>query len=446
MDPVDEKELMLSRTGSFWYRTLSEDDRKIARTLTSISCRTRINRQVQECTNRVLGGGYYRDSYRVLHFTDKDVFWMGMERPLQARTTAKINDLEFTWREHNLKEAPSSWVYDEFIRFGAEISGVPTLFPRIEGEEVVFPGNYRVRYCLHVDKNAFVESIRDNFGRILTQGTDFISFFGSVWFKENPLQNFPDFKIATESVVYRVPNLYSYTLQLDDVYGPVDRVVEYYRSHQSVKKFYLAAAQAGGFAVIREDCCVKSVAPLLRGVTYIMDDGSRYDAPYTHKVLPVRTKLKKDDVIGGLMLRLDASTGEMTQMEEMPVLFGIYGPADAMPGDVSYIKTGSAFPVCDLIARNAVGTVSIGGTPYPALEGAGADKYKALLGPEPAGDVVEGNVMDYVRNTLLKDRCVVVRINEGFVSRDTQLRLDAFIRREAPLGVALTYSPITSTI
>lgn len=446
MDPVDEKESMLSRTGSFWYRTLSDEDKKIARTLTSVSCRTRINRQAQEWTNRLVGGGYYRDAYRVLRFSDKDVFWMGMERPLQARRTEKINDLEFTWREHNLKEVPSSWVYNEFIKFGAEIDGIPTLFPRIEGDEVVFPGNYRVRYCLHIDKNVFVESIRDAFGRILTHGVDFVSFFGAIWFKENPLQNFPDFRIHTESIVCRMPNLYSYTLQLDDVYGAVDRVVEYYRSHQSIKKFYLAAAQAGGFAVIREDCTIKTVVPLLNGVSYITNDGGRYDAPYVHKLLSPGTKLHADDVIGGLMPRFNPSTGKMEQMAGVPVLFSMYGPDDDLMEDIPYIRTGTAFPVDDLIARNEVGVVAVGGTPYPSFEGPGANKYKALLGPEPTGDEEEGNVMEYVRNVLLKDRCVIVRVNEGFVSREMQLHLDAFIRREVPLGAVLTYSPIVGTI
>lgn len=381
MDTIEELDSMLSRGGSFWSVTLSDEDRKIARTIAQTGCRTRVARQLQQAHNLLTGGGYYRDSFRVIRFKESDVNWVGTKAALQKRTGENL------LRAENLNLGPGVWLEDGNERVGADEHKTPVLFPYADVSDVVFPGNFRVRYCLTVSPDVMVESILDESGRTLMQGTDFMAFFGSVWFSENPMKLFPQFRIRTQSVMCRARNLFSYTLRLDNVYGPVDRVLAYYKGHQSVHSYYLAAAQACGMAVTRQESVVENVSPLLAGCAYTMRDGSRYDAPYNHTWLSVGTTVPAGTVIGG------------------QELFELIGPTEDVPEDVTQLH----------------------GDPWMPGE-------------------IETSTVDEVRETMFPGRCVVVRINEAQMPREMQLSLGEFLRREVPLGAVLTYSPITSTI
>lgn len=450
MDSIEELDSMLSRCGSFWYGTLSEEDRQIARTIAQTACRSRVNRQLQAAFNLVKGGGYYRDNFRVIRFKPSDVDWVGTKAALQKRV---IDDKKVVKRGVELNLGPGIWLTPDKTgtqRIAADEHSTPVLFPRATESDVVFPGNFRVQFCLTVDPDIMIESIKDETGRDMMQGEDFLSFFGTVWFRENPLKLFPNMTLTTKSVVVRARNILCYTLQLDDVYGPVDRVMEYYKGHQSVEKFYLAAAQACGLAVVRGGGRIRRIDPLLGGYAYTLDDDSRYDAPYRHSMLPIGRELKDKYVIGGAEL------------------FSIAGPGDELPAGVPSsfnLDLGNVLPIPGLLAPNAEGTVYVtyNANKYcrpafkaPTSNPSALSQYYAILAEHDGGPSTttgttpvaakKMNLVSYVRNTLLKNRCIVVCINEAYMRRSMRLKLDSFIRREVPMGAVLTYAPITSTI
>lgn len=438
MDTIEELDAMLSRCGSFWYVTLSDIDKKIARTLAQSVCRTRINSQLQQAFNKTRGGGYYRDVFRSIRFRPDQVDWVGTKEALQKR----INSL----RADQLSLGPGVWLSEDSKVAGDE-HGTPILFPDATTGDTVFPGNFQVKWCLVVSPDIMIETIRDEAGRFFYQGVDFISFFGSVWFKENPLKLFPHMVMDVRSLAVRCRNLFSYTLQLNDVYGPADRVLDYYKGHQSVRKFYLAAAQAAGLAVVRGEGIISKIDPLLAGYSYVMRDGTRYDAPYNHTVLKVGQTLPDEYVIGG---------------EE---LFVVYGPDDVLPTTVDELDLANAFPVKNLIARSTAGATyrTLEGIPYfrpdiYASEGSDAlsTAFYEVLAAKDGGPVdttgmvvvetAENGMIDYVRNTLLKGRCIVVCLNESYMSHAMKIRLHEFLQREVPLGGVLTYAKLDSTI
>ena len=447
MDPVVEKESMLARGGSFWYRTISDGDKRIARTMNGLACLTRLNRQTQNAVSILLSGGYIRDNFITLRFKHSDINYFGTEKALQRRYNVPIGYSSVSIREANLKIAAGAFMEEREGNLIGDDNGTPIIFPKADEDAIVFPGNYRVRFSLRIDPDIFVEAIRDHADRILQHGVDFVSYFGYLYFRDNPIALFPDMQICAYSLVRRVPNLYSYTFRLDKVYGPIDRVVRYYRKDQSPRAFYLAAAQAGGLPVVREDSRISTIVPLGHGVSYFTTDGMRYDAPFRHNRLPHGFLLRKDYVIGG------------------DELFKMYLPGEAIPASVKEIRTGTTLPVPDITIPNMMGEIgySYGSDPSVqlyTLPGLRSEEkrtaYLKLLNEQvsigSSGDdrtsstQVIDNYIEWFRRNVWNGACIVVCFNEEAMSRDMMLRLDTFIRREVPLGCVLTTAKLGNII
>jgi hypothetical protein len=278
-------------------------------------------------------------------------------------------------------------------------------------------------YGLYIDKDIFVSTITTDTGTLLVNGVDFVSFFGLLLFKENPVALFPKYKFVASSMTRRHINILSYPLGVE-VYGPIDRIMTYYRTTQSPKAFYLAAAQAIGMCVVPEDCIVLHVEPLHKGYAYITDKG-KLDAPYEHTVI-TSPDLKKDTVIGG------------------PELFDVVFDGDPIPSDLKSVNLDYLLPVSGLSAPNDTITISSGGKFDPAFEGPASVKNKYIEfvkeqngGELPVSDEEDTNAIKYVRDEMAPNRCLILRINESRMYRDMRMSLDSFIERELPIGVVL---------
>ena len=304
-------------------------------------------------------------------------------------------------------------------------------------------------FYLRVNPDYLITSISLKGGRTLYAGSDFISEFGLLTFYEHPVKLFPSMKFMAKSYIQRVRNIYNYVLQLDDVYGPVDRVLNYYRGSQSIRALYLASAQAAGLAVVRNDCRVLKTDTLLDGYTYWTTDG-RYDAAYTHTPLTAGSELQAGYVIGG------------------SELYEMYGPEDELPEDIGELNLDGILPVKGLKAPNEVISL-FSGDPLryqPAYNGPeGALKrywdfaeavvppeQRPVMSTEPDGTDYgvaipsQENAIEHVRNTVCANKLVVACINEEKMTRDMQLRLYTFIKRELPMGCVLTTANIPNTI
>lgn len=306
MDALEEKFCMLPRAGSFYYKNLSEEGMKIARNLSFIQSLCRAPRMLQTASDLTLSGGYFRDNFMVIRFTDEDILYYGMDAALKKRYGAKVTStgqvtanradhLQMQSGAALLDESMDKVLGDDTITDLVQDRKLPLIFPYSsfsEWSEETMP-----LYGIKIDPDVCVEAIEALNGQKYYKNKDFYSYYGLINFIESPSKLFDSNTFMATSYTIRKRNLLSFTLRLNDVYGPVDCVMNYYRHSQSPKSLYYASAQAAGMAVIRNDCKVISKYPLHKGCTYITTDG-QYDAPYRHNQFEVGFEFKAGTIIG----------------------------------------------------------------------------------------------------------------------------------------------------
>lgn len=266
--------------------------------------------------------------------------------------------------------------------------------------------------------------IRTGDGTVLYRNRDFLSSFGKLRMKRDPRAVFPEYGVLCKASVLRTRNVLCYPLGLQDIKGPVNEVVEYARHSQSLLQFRKAAAQAGGFAVIRKDCRVETVVRDVESadvVAYIAG-GDRYDTPYTHEELQVGDELAKGAIIGG-------------------ELFLTVMPGEPVPDSVEGVRPGYSCPVPGLVIPNSEITLYRDGvfrpdyTPGPAknlywsyLDGVGA----AEQGDRPA----TGNALEHFRTVVAPGRCIVYRLDRS-LPEEMRHRVRSYMDDNCPLGAVL---------
>lgn len=424
MESVQEVSAMLAKAGSFYYKNLSPEGMSTARKLTQLYSYCRVFSQLKAAGELALSAGYYNDFGIVIHFTDKDIDYYGAREALQARPEQEQIVLKnYTLLADSDSKLLADVDMDIFLK---HILAFPELPSNGDSSyEAVIALRNSLRYGLYIDSDTFVSTITTEDGKLLMNGVDFASCFGLIVFKQNPIQLFPGNKFVASSVTRRRRNIMSFVLGADAVYGPVDRIMTYYRTAQSPKTFYLAAAQAIGMCVVSESCIVQHVEPLHKGYAYITDKG-KLDAPYAHTAYNKGDILPKDTVIGG------------------SDLFEAVFPGESIPGDLGSVSLDYLLPVSGLSAPNAAITISSGGKYNPAFEGSdyAKSKYIEFVKDQNGGELPDSttgatNAIDYVRGTMAPNRCLILRINESRMYRDMQMRLERFIERELPIGVVL---------
>lgn len=355
MDAIEEKFSMLPRAGSFYYKNLGRQGAKDARILTFIHSLCRAPRQLENAADLTLSGGYLRDNFLVVRFKDNDVLYYGTGAAQQKRFGYKSKAGQTANRAAHLTAYDGIALTNESNKMLAE----NTVTDIVESREAPLKFPYKHMslwseetmplYGLRVDRNVCIEVIESRSGVKYYKNKDFFSYYGLVNFIENPHKLFPENSFMAVSYVRRRRNLLSFTLQLHDVYGPVDRVMHYYRRSQNIKSLAMAAAQAAGLAVVREDCVVKAVYPLHLGYAYMTTSG-QYDAPYRHKPLKEGDELHEDDIIGA---------GELLHI--YPDSDNVYREYDGTPEEyphVASINLDSLLPVKGL---------SVSGDPLPGM-------------------------------------------------------------------------------
>ena len=368
-DPIQEQAGMLAKTGSFWYRTITAADKMTAYNLTQLGGLTKARTQMRNAMHATLSGGYFNDYYRVIYFTDKDIAYNGTEAALQKRFR---EGTEYV-RANNLT-IEGSLITEADNVISDKGDGIVT--PNPDGS-ITLPANYRIEFGLITDPDICVQAIEYKEGSLLLNGIDFHATYGYIAFPNNPITLFPDMKFMARHVTYRERNLLSYTLRLNNVYGPVDRVMDYYRVHQNIPSLRLAAAQACGMAVTRTECTIMDIVPLHDGVSYIMDTGERYDAPYRHFHLKKLAKLPAGYIIGG---------------RELFRLYWYGGTEDVseLPGIDPY----RALPVRNIFIPNKQIPIQTNGYYRPAYEGTGAQDYYRFLAAKDGGPLTPATMSD----------------------------------------------------
>lgn len=466
MDTVEEKSNMLSRAGSFYYRNLSREGTAVSNKICHLPCLSRAYQQLTNAMSATLSGGYFNDHYKVIRFKDDQIMYFGKKKSYQSRSTV-INGktvrgtkprldienyflgiassggtlLDEAGSQYLLSEAESERLYSETWT-GEDDDGigsvgmyktsdipsvdVPLALPTENGENTLLEDNHPM-FGLRIDKNILVHTIQLDDSSTLYRNKDFNSYYGLIIFSENPIKTFPKMKFMASSYTFRARNILCYSLGLSDVYGPVDRIIHYYRISQSPKAFYHATCQACGMAVIRSDCKIQSVLPLHRGWAYITSDGTRYDAPYPHNKISIGSKLKKDDIIGD------------------DILMRFILPDDDTPEYLDGVYLLHSVPAPGLYAPNATSDLFVNGIFQPGVTGDNREFYLKYLRDQnesnPEGPA-KGNVMKYMLNNVFKNRYIIVRINYDIMPYEMQVKAQQFIKSEAPIGSVILEAPL----
>lgn len=270
---------------------------------------------------------------------------------------------------------------------------------------------------LRVDPDVLVTSIKRE-GAVLVRNRDFNSSYGTVAFASSPMALFPSMQFLARSLVIRTPNVLCYPLGIGPVYGPVGRVVDYFRRNQSPLAFYRAAAQAAGMAVVEADSAVASA----NDGTYIDTKGRRYDAGYPHTAPAVGDTLTAGEVVGAEN-------------------FYIVLPGDPVPSGVEKAVSHSSCAVNGLEIPNGVVTLYSEGRFRPEYGPAyKRDLYWSFLDGLPdvpqGGEAADQNALEHFRRVVAPGRTLLYHVGTG-LPRDMQVRLHAFVREHAPVGSVL---------
>lgn len=436
MDVAEEQSNTLSRCGSFYYSTLVDASKDDAEFVSHLTWQSKFPAQLQNIIEAVMGRSHFQDFYRLIKFTDADVNWRGMKAALQYRTSVPPSNPQIPDYNNRLP--------DYIVGEGTALESDKGLLADSEEQVIIapkadswitLPGDTQLFWDLRIDPSLYVTSIRTPEGKLWFAGQEYTAQYGKLTFTENPIKLFPDMELMADSCIVRKPHIYNHMLRLGSVYETPDRVLHYYRQAQTPKTFYLAAAQACGMAVIRNECKIINRMPMFDGYSYSTTDGI-YEAPYKHNSLEPGTTLPEGYVIGG------------------NDLFLICGPGEALPTSVKSIALGTAVPVPGLKATNAAIVIwNEKGQYRPAYSGdpdAVEAWYKYLnaindddqtedgtASTDTMGSPVYENAITHFRNTACANRCLVACTNDAYMSTEMKLRCMEFLRRELPTGSVL---------
>lgn len=334
MDTAEEKSNTLSRCGSFYYNTLVDASKDDAEFVSHLTWHSKFPAQLQNIISAVMGRSHFQDFYRLIKFTDADVNWRGMKAALQHRSSVppsnpQIPDYNNRLPDYILGEG-TALEADSMLLGDSESQAL--IAPKAN-TQITLPGDTQLFWVLDIDDSLFVTTIRTPEGKLWYAGQEYTAQYGKLTFTENPIKLFPNMEFMAESCIVRKPHIYNHMLRLGSVYETPDRVLHYYRQAQTPKTFYLAAAQACGLAVIRQNCTIVNRMPMLDGYSYSTTDGI-YEAPYKHNALDLGTSLEEGYVIGG------------------QELFQLCSPGEPLPANVTRLNLDNALPVPGLSVTN----------------------------------------------------------------------------------------------
>lgn len=430
-DPIPEKATMLSRVGDFYYNILHRNDLPTVRAFIYSSMQCRALRQLENIKDWVNFGGYFEDNYKVIRFTDDDVEWYESKDVLQRSRATNANfGSNSRYRKLTFEETAA---LDTEKNVAMTAEGTQMTAKASGADDVELPENTQLIYTLHISADIYVRAIQTHDNHTIYAGTDYEAEFGKLTFSQNPITLFPRMEFMAKSYIQRKRSLYCFPLSVD-VYGPVDHILHYYKYSQSAKALYYASAQAAGFPVVRENCTILSVSPLLDGVTYVTDAGN-YDAPFPHTFYKVGTELKEGHIIAAEQL------------------YKLVSPYEPIPQHVQKLELDYMLPVKGLIAERKEITLKQGGAWKPTFTGdsSSLDKYWKFCSEwqAPISDEIPdryGNALIYVLTVMCANRYVIACINKDHMTKDMQLKITSFLQRERPLGAVLFVSDMSVQI
>lgn len=291
--------------------------------------------------------------------------------------------------------------------------------------------NQRIIYKINFNKDIYITALQlDEDASLLFEGVDFTSEFGCIYTYNTPSSIFGD-SIHVRKYIQKKVNSNNYRLGVQDIYGDTNFITDFYRNNQSLKAFKYALLQAAGFPIIQEDDYIKNKLRTKDGCVYVTSKGKFYTADFKHNELNINDIVNKNQYIGSEIL-------------------SIILPEDPIPNDLTHItfNGGSITGNKDIIISNSTKTLFNDNIFIAENFAQGGDGKQAYLNyinqlgaaDKPSSSVPDSmNCIDFLRNVVATDRCLLIQIDEERISYDMTMKLKSFIIDNAPIGSIIAY-------
>lgn len=397
-DVLKEKTGIYSTLGSFYTQVITDKDRVTGHRLSHIPFQTAVFKRFNSMENNLLGYQYSHRKHLNIVYTDKD--------------------LKYGTYSKGTKGIPKE----------SEISILPDALQG-NADKLTLDENTFLAFVLKVPDDIYVRVIQYEDGSVLVDGVNFKSQYGKIIFTESPISLFKGMTFFVLSYTKRERNIMCYPLQLQDVYGDVSQVIQYYKNNQSLKQFKKALYQATGIPVVKYKESVIDRIELPHGMSYVMASGIQYDADFPHVYLNIGDTLEKDQIIGG---------------EEF---LKVYLPTDIIPSDIRAvnIQSMSITGDKDLYVHNIESTLYSNNLfqPQNFVNGTGSQYYIDYVNNvgslQKSTNLIPDkmNCIDFLRNVVANNRCIILDINKDVIPYDIAMKLKSFIIDHAPIGVVI---------
>ena len=397
-DELKEKTGIYAKLGSFYTQVMTDKYRATGHRLSHVAFSNSLFQIFNSIQNNLLG--YQYSNRRHLSITYQD------------------SDLKYGTYSKSILGIPTE----------EEINILPDVLQG-NADKVNLDSSSQLAYVLKVPDDVYVRIIQYADGSVLVDGVNFKSQYGKIIFTESPISLFKGMNFFVLSYTKRERNIMCYPLQLQDVYGDVSHVVQYYKNNQSLEQFKKALYQAVSIPVVKYKESIIDRVQLPNGMSYVMTSGIQYDADFPHTYLNIGDTLEKDYIIGG---------------EEF---LKVYLPTDIIPSDIRAvnIQNMSITGDKDLYVHNIESTLYFNNLFHPQnfVNGDGSQYYIdyvnniGLLQKATNSIPDKMNCIDFLRNVVANNRCIILDIDKEKIPYDIAMKLKSFIIDHAPIGVVI---------
>lgn len=401
-DTLKEKSKTLSKVGSFYTSVITDKDINVAHRLSHIPYCTSLFQNFNNIYKSLTNDAYSNKKDLRIDYKDSDIKCGTYDS--QNKNSDYLPELE-------------------------DITILPQQFQQ-RLDKITLEDNFSLAFVLTVPSDIYVRIIQLHDGSILTEGLNFKSQFGSVIFTENPIALFKGMYLFALSYTQRNRNILCYPLQLQDVYGDISHIVDYYRNNQSLKQFKKALYQAIGIPVVLQDDVIKDKVNLTNGVSYTTFNGLHYDADFPHTHLNIGDIIRKDYIIGG---------------EEF---LKVYLPDDIIPESIEAVSIQNMSITGDksLFVKNITSELYKDNL-FQAknfVYGDGKQYYIDYINnnpqEKPSRDIPDSmNCIDFLRDVVAANKCIIIQIDEEIIPYDIAMKLKSFVIDHSPIGSVIAY-------